>query len=51
VFPSGEYEDDGAGGLGECEAVDLAVVIACFLARRMHLWSYSELAMLAPCRV
>jgi hypothetical protein len=35
--------------VGECEAVEWALVIACSMARRMHLWSYSGLAMLVPC--
>jgi hypothetical protein len=38
-------------GLGECEDVEWALVIACSMARRMHSWSYSGLAMLVPCHV
>jgi hypothetical protein len=37
--------------LGVCEAVRCAPVIACSMARRMHAWSYSGLAMLVPCHV
>jgi hypothetical protein len=37
--------------LGECEAVERALVIARSMARRMHSWSYSGLAMLVPCHV
>jgi hypothetical protein len=37
--------------LGECEAVEWELVIACFMARRIHLWSYSGLPMLVPCQV
>jgi hypothetical protein len=34
--------------LGECEVVEWALVIACSMARCMHSWSYSGLAMLVP---
>jgi hypothetical protein len=37
--------------LGECKAVVWALVIACSMARRMHSWSYSGLAMFVPCHV
>jgi hypothetical protein len=37
--------------LGVCEAVTWALVIACSMARRMHSWSYSRLAMLVLCQV
>jgi hypothetical protein len=37
--------------LGECEAVEWVLVIACSMARRMHSWSYSELAMIMLCQV
>jgi hypothetical protein len=37
--------------LGECEAVEWALVIACSTAQRMHSWSHSGLAMLVPCQV
>jgi hypothetical protein len=37
--------------LGECEAVEWALVIACSMARRIHSWSYFGLAMLVPCHV
>ena len=37
--------------LGECEAVEWALVIECSMARRMHSWSYFGLAMLVPCHV
>jgi hypothetical protein len=37
--------------LGEIEAVDWALLIACSMARRMHSWSYSGLAILVPCHV
>jgi hypothetical protein len=37
--------------LGECEALRSALVIACSMARRMHSWSYSGLAMLVPYHV
>jgi hypothetical protein len=37
--------------LGECEAVEWALVLACSMARRIHSWSYSGLAMLVPCHV
>jgi hypothetical protein len=37
--------------LGEREAVEWAQVIACSMARRMHSWSYSGIAMLVPCEV
>jgi hypothetical protein len=35
---------------GEC-VLEWALVIACSIARRMHSWSYSGLAMLVPCQV
>jgi hypothetical protein len=35
--------------LGVCEAVEWALETACSMARRMHSWSYSGLAMLVPC--
>jgi hypothetical protein len=37
--------------LGVCEVVEWVLVIACSMARRMHSWSYSGLAMLVPCHV
>jgi hypothetical protein len=37
--------------LGVCGAVWCAMVIACSMARCMHSWSYSGLAMLVPCHV
>jgi hypothetical protein len=37
--------------LGECEAMEWALVTASSIARRMHSWSYSGLAMLVPCHV
>jgi hypothetical protein len=37
--------------LGVCDTVELALVIACSMARRMHSWSYSGLTMLVPCQV
>jgi hypothetical protein len=37
--------------LGVCEVVDWALVIACSMARRMHSWSYSGLAMFVPSQV
>jgi hypothetical protein len=37
--------------LGECETVEWALVIACYMARSMHSRSYSGLAMLVPCHV
>jgi hypothetical protein len=37
--------------LGVCDAVEWALVIVCSIARRMHSWSYSGLAMSAPCHV
>jgi hypothetical protein len=48
VFPSGEYEN---GSAGECVTVKWALVIACSMARLMHSWSYSGLAMLVPYQV
>jgi hypothetical protein len=37
--------------LGECEAVEWALMIACSMARRIHSWSYSGLPMFVPCQV
>jgi hypothetical protein len=37
--------------LGECGVMEWALVIACSMARCMHSWSYSGLAMLVPCQV
>jgi hypothetical protein len=37
--------------LGECEAVEWALVIACSMARGIHSWSYSGLAMSVPCHM
>jgi hypothetical protein len=35
--------------LGECVDVEWALVIACFMACRIHSWSYST--MFVPCEV
>jgi hypothetical protein len=37
--------------LGESEAVEWALLTPCSMARRMHSWSHSGLAMLVPCQV
>jgi hypothetical protein len=37
--------------LDVCEAVEWTLVLLCSMARRMHSWSYSGLAMLVPCQV
>jgi hypothetical protein len=44
-------ESMGMVALGECEAVEWALVIACSMARLMHPWSYSGLATLLPFHV
>ena len=48
VFPSGEYEDGCARCVRGCE---VCAVDCMFMARRMHSWSYSGLAMFVPCHV
>jgi hypothetical protein len=48
VFPSGDDED---GGVQEWEEVFWALLMACYMARRIHSWSHSGVLMLVSCHV